>query len=285
MLHKHVFSKILLFVLGLLLFACPAPPKEPLEKLIIGVVSYEGASDLVNRYYNFQDYLAVETKTVIELEPSFNERKAIDRIERRVWSIVFAPPGLAAIAIDRQGYIPIFALAGRNLDRSWIVVREDSNLEKLEDLSEKTLALGQRGSATGYYLPLYDLHGLTLSSVRFAPTPKTVLNWVEEQNVDAGAISREQFNKYRGEFLTRFRVLHQTRLVPSGVVLINPDLAPKLQNKIKEAMKQAPTYLTKDAGYLPHAPVPNYQNFITLVNKVRPVEKKVDKQPAVLLKD
>ena len=285
MLHKRIFSKILLFILGLLLFACPAQSPEPLEKLIIGVVSYEKVTDFVDKYYKFQEYLAAETKTFVELEPTFNERQALERIERRTWSVIFAPPGLGAIAINQQGYLPIFPLAGKDLQRAVIVVKDESNLQKLQDLSQKIIALGQRGSATGYYLPLYDLYGLTVNQVRFAPTPKTTLKWLEEGLVDAGALSKEEFNRYRTEFTTQFRILHETRLIPSGIVLVNPDLNPQLQEQIKTAMKQAPPSLTQEAGYLPDEPIPDYEQFIILVNKVRPLENKLDQQPAILTKD
>ncbi len=282
---KRLIAKISLFIIGLLLFGCLSQKTQPSEKLIIGVVSYERGIDFVDKYYDFKDYLGSQTKTFVELEPTFNERQAIDRIERRVWSIIFAPPGLAAIAIDRQGYVPIFPLAGKNLHRSVILVREDSNLFDLEDLSETIFALGQRGSATGYYLPLYDLYGLTLAEARFAPTPRTILRWLEEETIDAGAISIEKFNFHQDEFTTPFRIIHQTRAVPSGSVLINPDLDPKLQEKIKTVMKQAPNSLTQEIGYLPHSRVPDYQQLIIFVNKVRPLENKLDELPAVLTKD
>ena len=282
---KRIISGVLLFILGILLFGCLAQPIETREKLIIGVVSYEQGTYLVEKYQDFQDYLAAETKTVVELEPAFNERQVIARIERREWSIIFADPGLAAIAIEGQGYIPIFPLAGNNSQNSLIVVKDDSNLQDLVDLSQKTIALGQPGSATGYYLPLYDLFGLTLAEVRFAPTPRTILQWLEKDVIDAGAISGDKLNLYRSEFTTQFRILHQTRLIPSGSVLINPDLDPQLQEKIKTVMKQAPTFLTKDIGYLPHAPVPDYQHLISLVDQVKFLESKLNDRPVILTKD
>ena len=43
------------------------------------------------------------------------------------------------------------------------------------DLNGQAVALGQPGSATGYYFPLLNLYGLTLSKIRLAPTPKQAL--------------------------------------------------------------------------------------------------------------
>jgi phosphonate transport system substrate-binding protein len=71
--------------------------------------------------------------------------------------MVFAPPGLAAIAISQEQYFPLFPLEGIENVRSAIVVREDSSIKTLAELQDKAIAFGQPGSATGYYLPIYNL--------------------------------------------------------------------------------------------------------------------------------
>ena len=71
--------------------------------------------------------------------------------------------------------------------RSLIVVRNDSSIQKVSDLANKTIALGEPGSASGYYLPLYDLYGLTLAQIRSAPTPKTVLEWLGDGSISKSA--------------------------------------------------------------------------------------------------
>lgn len=283
MFSRRILTKISLFIFGLFLCAClQAPPSGVVKKIIIGVVSYEKATDIIEEYQEFRDYLSKETKTFVELEPTFNERQAIEQIERQTWSIVFAPPGIAAIAIVRDGYLPVLPLAEGNTRSSAIVVRADSDLQELRDLSQKKVALGQRGSATGYYLPLYDLFGLTLKEIRFAPTPRTVLQWLEEGSIDAGALSTQQLELYREDFNTEFRILHETRSVPSGLVLVSADLDPELRSRIKEVMRNAPAELTQKAGYVTNTEVPDYLQFIILVNKVRPLESKLNQQPVVL---
>lgn len=287
MFSDRILRKILLFVLGfilsLFLFAClDRQERTAIEKLTIGVVSYERATDIIQQYRDFQNYLSRETATFVELEPTFNERLALEQINRQAWSIVFAPPGLAAIALERDGYLPLFAMTNDNIRQSVIVVREDSDLRTLGDLSQKTLALGQRGSAAGYYLPLYDLFGLTLQEIRFAPTPRTVLKWLEDGEIDAGAMSKSYFNLHRPDFTTNFRILHESRSIPQGLVLISGDLDRDLSTQIKTAMQAIPENLAEKTGYLPDAPVPDYEQFIILVNKVRPLETQVNQKPAVL---
>ena len=273
-------------LLALLLVGCNGTSEITTDKITIGVVSYGDEVRSVDEYEPLQQYLAKKTKSIVELEPAYNELQASEQIRRKKWSIVFAPPGLAAIAMAQQLYVPLFPLEGvSSLERSVFVVRDDSNIRQLTDLSNKRVALGQPGSAAGYYLPLYDLYGLTLAQVRFAPTPQQILQWVSDGEVEAGALSERDFETYQAQFSTKLRVLHKSRWIPSGVVIISNSIELNLQEQIKNAMSQAPTNIIADSGYVVDADLPDYLEFIKLVNKVKPLEKRVRKTPAILTID
>lgn len=272
----------LLSCLGLFMGACT--PEEPTsnDKLTIGVVSYEEGEISLERYQRFQNFLAEQTKIPIDLEVAYNELKAVEEIDRSNWDIVFAPPGLAAIA-DRRGYTRTFPLENQGRAKfGLILVRADSNIDQLSDLQDQVVALGERGSAAGYYLPLYDLYGLTLEEVRFAPTPRTVLAWLAEEEVVAGAISETDFEKYKSEFgADTFEVLHRSRAIPPGVVLMGV-IERNQAEFITRVMKEAPADIASDAQYIPGANLPSYDHFIQIVEKVRPLEDRVQQQPATL---
>lgn len=280
-----IYARLLsLFLITLLFASCSQDPEPFRGRLIVGIINSDTGAHSLEKYGEFKSYLAKKTGTLVELEPTLNELVAVDRVHRREWSIVFAPPGLAAIAIGREQYIPIFPLqAGQHL-RGVLVVKKESPLKKLSDLSQKVVALGQPGSAAGYYMPLYDLYGLTLAEIRFAPTPKMTLEWVAQGSVDVGALSETEFQRYRHEFKnTEFRVVHKTRLIPPGVVLLGPTVDRNQQEQIVSAMREASPTLIGDAGYLPTTSLPNYKEFIQFVDKVRPIETKLRKKPAILL--
>ncbi|BAU62816.1 hypothetical protein STA3757_01670 [Stanieria sp. NIES-3757] len=255
------------------------------EKLTIGVISYGEEAVSVEKYQQLQEYLAKETNSIVELEPAYNELQALEQIRRNNWSIVFAPPGLAAVAIGQEMYLPIFPLAKvSSLERSVFVVPEDSQINQISQLANQIVALGQPGSAAGYYLPLYDLYGLTLAKIIFAPTPEQLLNLLAQGKAAAGALSENEFELYRNKFSgTKFRVFRTSRWIPAGVVLIGPTVERNQQENIKTVMSQAPSELVSDAGYVLDAKIPDYQEFIKLVNKVQPIETQVNKQPAVLV--
>ncbi|BAZ68754.1 MAG: phosphate/phosphite/phosphonate ABC transporter substrate-binding protein [Pelatocladus maniniholoensis HA4357-MV3] len=277
----------LVALIGIFGFGCDSQPKtnESPDRLTIGVISYGEGKISLDKYDRFKDYIASQTKSIVDLEPAYNELQAIDQIHNKKWELVFAPPGLAAIAIGRELYIPLFSMEGvSNRQRSLLIVRDDKPINKISDLSNKTVALGEIGSAAGYYVPLYDLYGLTLAQIRFAPTPKTVLEWIDNGTVDAGAISEKDFEVYRRSFsTTKFRTLHTSRWIPSGVMLLSPTVDRNLQQQIQKTMNNAPADIAADAGYIPAAKIPNYQEFIKLVEKVQPIEPKVKQTPAVLI--
>lgn len=279
MLTRRFFLLAIFLILG----GCQSNSSPP-GKLSIGVVSFGETERSIEQYAEFKNYLGQQLKSLIELEPTYNELKALQQVERKTWDIVFAPPGLAAIAISQSNYIPIFPLEGTLETRSVIIVLQDSPITNLPQLEGKTLALGQPGSATGYYFPIFNLYGLTLANIRFAATPKEILEWLSKQEVNAGAMSLAQFNRYRSSFPnTRFRVLYtDSHEVPSGAVLISPNLNSEQQKQIQQVLGNVSSAIASSAGYIPNAEPPNYDYLIQVVGRVRQISERVKQKPAPL---
>jgi len=281
---SRLFSRrlFILQLLSLTMSGCQLPPKHE-GKLIVGVLNYGGRGEIINQYAKFNRYLGEKTKSNIQLEPAFNENKAIERLSERAWSLVFAPPGLAAIAIADYQYMPLFPLPGTNNLRSLLIVRQDNPIRNLKQLEGKTIALGEPGSATGYYLPLYNLHGLTLAAVKFAPTPSSVLELVAQGKVAAGAVSMAEFNLYSPRSQTRLRILHtDPHYVPPGLVLIGPDVERTRQEYIRKVMSEYPATASQEIGYVPNAQVPDYRYMMAVVERVKPLASRLQNKPVRL---
>ncbi|MBW4642471.1 MAG: phosphate/phosphite/phosphonate ABC transporter substrate-binding protein [Goleter apudmare HA4340-LM2] len=257
---------------------------KPTGILTIGVINYGGGEEIIKQYTQFNRLLGEKTKAHIRLEPTFNENKAIERLEANAWSLVFAPPGIAAIAISRHQYIGLFPLVGVSNLRSIFVVRKDSPITDLQQLQGQIVALGQPGSATGYYFPLYNLFGLTLAEILFTPAPKTVLELVAEGKAAAGAVSLAEFNLYRSRLpSTDFRILHtDPHYVPAGVVLIGPTVERNRQEFIRKIMNDFPSTFAQEVGYVPNGKIPDYQYMISIVERVRAIAANVQSKPARL---
>ncbi|MEM9090425.1 MAG: PhnD/SsuA/transferrin family substrate-binding protein [Cyanobacteria bacterium P01_F01_bin.53] len=276
--RHFVLSVMMMGVVG-----CADVDTQSTDKMTIGVVSYGESEVSLEQYQRFQNYLAEQTKIAFELEVAYNELQAVQQVESGNWSLVFAPPGLAVIA-GKRGYSQLFTLDDADKsEHSLMVVPTGSSIETLTDLAYKTVGMGEPGSAAGYYLPLYNLYGLTLEKVQFAPTPKQLLSWVEDGTVAAGAISEKDFEQYKGQFPgSPFRVIHQSkRNIPSGVVLLG--VVERGQGEfVKRVMQDAPSNITSDARYVPSAPLPNYGDMVKVVERVKPLETQVKKAPAIL---
>ena len=272
------------FILQMLFFFAACEAKETSTKefeLVIGVISYGQEKQAIERFARFRQYLSRKIGAIIQLEPTFNENMAMERIQHLAWALVFAPSGLAAFAKANYQYVPIFPLQIDGNSRSIFIVLNGSPIQSLKDLQGQTVALGLPGSATGYYLPLYNLYGLTLAEILFAPTPKTILQWVAEKQASAGAMSLEEFNLYKIEFSgIEFRILFtDPHHVPPGAVLIAPNIERNRQELIRNFLKEAPLSLIQDVGYVPNGEIPDYQYMISVVNRVKSITANLNSKP------
>jgi phosphonate transport system substrate-binding protein len=221
----------------------------------------------------------------VQIEPAFNESKALERIKAQAWSLVFAPPGLAAIAISQYQYTALLPLAGITNLRSILVVRKDRTFPDLQSLTGKKLAIGQPGSATGYYFPIYNLYGLTLAELIVSSTPKATLEAVAQGRADVGALSLQEFNTYKNDIQqAEFRILFADRhKVPTGAILVSPTVEVKLQDAIQQILYNTPSTIAQEAGFIPHGTVSDYKYMISVVDRVRSIFPADQSQTAALL--
>jgi phosphonate transport system substrate-binding protein len=260
------------FLTLLLLSACTAKSTSQRNGLVfIGSVNYDQSSKTLDQYDRFKRYLQDKTQSLVELEPVLNEDRALERIQSQAWSLVFAPPGLSAIAIAQHQYVPLFPLTGVQSRRSVLVVREDSPIQDIQSLSGKTLALGQPGSATGYYFPLFNLYGLTLAEIFFASTPKAILEAVATGKATAGGLSVAELDAYSSEVnQAKFRILFaDSHPVPAGAILVSPTVDRTQQESFRQILQETSSVVAEEAGFVTNAPVPDYSYMISVVKRVR----------------
>jgi phosphonate transport system substrate-binding protein len=289
-----------LFLTWLFLSSCGARRVSQLDnsrsrelaQLTIGTLSYgmvtqtQANGDTNDRYDSIKKYLEEQLHSQVQIEPAFNENKALERIKAQAWSLVFAPPGLAAIAISQYQYTALLPLEGINNLRSILVVKKDSTFQDLRSLTGKKLAIGLPGSATGYYFPLYNLYGLTLGELIVSPTPKAILEAVAQGSADVGALSLEEFNTYKNEIKqAQFRILFvDPHKVPTGSILVSSTIEVKLQDSIRQMFKNAPSTIAQAAGFIPTGTVPDYQYTIAVIDRVRSIFPADQAKTAALLR-
>lgn len=255
------------------------------EQLAIGTLSYGSGKQAGTQYDGVKQYLEQKLQSLVQIEPTFNESKALERIRARAWSLVFAPPGLAAIAISQYQYTALLPLEGINNLRSILVVKKDSTYQDIRSLTGKKLAIGQPGSATGYYLPIYNLYGLTLAELIVSPTPQAILEAVAQGRADVGALSLQEFNTYKNEIpQAEFRIVFtDPHKVPTGAILASSAVEVQLQESIRRILKDSPSTISQEAGFIPSGEIPDYKYMISVVDRVRSIFPADQAQTAALL--
>jgi phosphonate transport system substrate-binding protein len=282
-----------LFLTWLFLSSCGARrfargnnPQSIERELTIGTIGYGLGTQTIEQYDSIKQYLESQLHALVQIEPAFNENKALERLEAQAWSLVFAPPGLAAIAISQYQYTALLPLEGINNLRSILVVKKDSKYQDLRSLVGKKLAIGLPGSATGYYFPLYNFYGLTLGELIVSSTPKAILEAVAQGRADVGALSLEEFNTYKNEIKhAPLRILFvDPHKVPTGAILVSPTVDVKLQKSILEILKNAPSTIAQESGFIPNGTIPDYHYTISVIDRVRSIFPADQAKTAALLR-
>ncbi len=274
-----------LFLTGLFLASCGVRRSIDREQLTIGIVDYGLAKQSSDRFDRFRQYLEEKLQSSVQIEPTFNEIKALERIRAQAWSLVVAPPGLAAIAMSQYQYSSLVPLEGIEDLRSVLVVRKDSPYQDLRSLAGKKLAIGQPGSATGYYLPLFNFYGLTLAELIVTSTPQATLTAVAQGTADVGALSLQEFNRRQpAAGLPELRILFtDPHRVPNGAILISSTVEAKRQDTIRQVLKDTPSTIAREASFIPTGTVPDYKYMISVVDRVRSIFPADQAQTAALL--
>lgn len=268
-----MYLRRILLIIIFTLVACNRSEEVTISQYVVGVVNYGENEKSLQQYANFQKYLGTQLNSFVELEPTYNEVRALQQISSKKWDLVVAPPGLAAIAIGRYNYEALIPLEGREKTRSVIVAKQEFPFQKRQDLAGKTIALGQKGSATGYYLPIYNLYGLKFREVLYAPTPQDILQWLNDGKVTVGALSLADYNLYKRQYQpNQFKVIYLDKHnVPPGAILISDRLERNQQEQIKLALTEAPSFIYSSVGYLPNEELSDYSYLIKVIERVRKI--------------
>lgn len=211
-----------------------------------------------------------------------NYEEAIEKICRHEWDLSFAFSPIVASRSLECGHTalhPAFVYEQKPLDQNTYFVgffaRKDSELNSLDDIAGKSLALKQRHSASGFYMPLSMLYGKTLDKVGFLGTENEVARNVLNGNYDVGvtAMNNDSVMAF-GKLNQNLKLIARSKDIPGGALLVSDRLEAKLgsqnYNSLLSVLKQesvyklAPKLNTKDGDaylYHPKYPVPVYKDF------------------------
>ncbi len=136
--------------------------------------------------------------------------------------------------------------------RGQIIVRTDSGIEKLEDLTGKSIAYVDASSASGYILPsnLLKKKGIKPARETFAMKHDNVVTMVYQKQVDAGATfyspphpitgepldARSRVKKQYPDVFEKIKILALTDSLPNDPVVFRKGMSAVMVERIKNAL-------------------------------------------------
>lgn len=255
----------LLIVLTLALSACAAGPSGqqalcgPSGRLRVGLVGSaegrRGSAGVIlaeQEQFKLRELLMASSRCDVLLEPVLSPEQARLRLRNSEWDLAFLPPGLTAVALEQEGQFSLVRQLGRRQNsKSQLVVRADSRFKTRADLRGTRLGLLPRGSLTGFYLPLFNLHGLTFSQVGYELTYQDLMQGLKNREFDV--IAWDGALPTQGDDI---RIIHEdTHAIPLGALalsqpLLAQDYKPFVQ-KLDDNVSQLPSSLGYATGVIP----------------------------------
>jgi phosphonate transport system substrate-binding protein len=222
--------------------------------LTIGSISLEPAAE-VRKFLPLARYLAHELQS-----DGINDGKVI--VAGSIHQMAaFIQEGKVDLHIDSPfPTLAVSRLSGsRLLLRRWkkgmseyytvIFTRQESEINRLEDLKGKMIAFEEPFSSSGYFLPKRALVQAGLVVVPkgeaadrvgpeevgyvFSNTDESTIVWVLRSKVAAGAMDHQSFQEKAKGGLPRLKIVHETFAIPRQLVSYRADLPPSLVTRIR----------------------------------------------------
>ncbi|MAR07283.1 MAG: phosphonate ABC transporter substrate-binding protein [Cyanobium sp. NAT70] len=268
-------------ITGMMLVGCGSSTDDqvsvcgPQGNLRVGFVgSVEGKSEISesliadDELERMRTLLTIASRCEVQFEPVFSSERARERLVRGEWDIAFLPPGLTAMAMQRGVEDqPIRQLVRPNRSRSALLVHRDSAVKTLADLNGKRLGLLPRGSLTGFYLPLYNLHGLTLKEVRYANNFEELLTLLKNGDLDVIA-----WDTGLSEPGDAYRLLAEDNHdIPHGSMVLSKEILKRNYKPMLKVLDDSAGQMPKSLGYS-SGTLPAVDAYYSLKEIVRHVE-------------
>lgn len=256
-----------LFLVGLSLFVQTSIADENATKadsgaIKIGLLPYLSPDLLMSRYAPLIEYLGKELdlKPIPETAPNFPTY--VKRASKHKYDLYVTAPHFAALAEKKHGYKRIAKLT-RELDGA-MIVRRDSDLTSIEQLSGKKLATPDRLAIITILGELaLQKHGIEPSKdlqIVSAPSHNTALLEVIAKRADAAVVSAAVYESMKPHLKRQLRLIFSTQKVPHMMFLANPNISDSQYDQLKDAVlkytaKGAGKDFFKESGYIDIAPI------------------------------
>lgn len=244
-----MMSKIRCWFLWVSLLAAAAPAPvcpETASSLVFGVYPYLSPTQIMRQFSPLAEYLAAAARRPVELRSAPDFARFIERTRAGEYDLLFTAPHMGQLAARRDGYRPL-AQTGYRIEIV-VLARRDSPVARLEDLRNRSLAIGAKLSMT-YQIMSQALArvGLTLErEVGFVQTASfsNVIEAVIHREADAGATGTLLWETAPAGQRAQLREIFRGTPVPGFFLLVHPRVPESGRRQLGEALwhfAQTPT--------------------------------------------
>jgi serine/threonine-protein kinase len=225
---------------------------------------------------NFIDFLKGEKiEIIINGDKTLPYQTAQNRISNYQWDIAFTnSPVISIFAKDSDYKFVAVMFPDSEVYQSGLIVHPDSSIQSIDDIQPKhTIALGSLGrSASSFFMPVYDLYGKTLN-VDYGNRGSAIKEMVKSGEVDLGAVAITSFDEgIQGESNSDWRLIHQSRNIPSSAVYLSPGLSDSDQETLNKVLLNAPQGVKKfENSNYGVAVEPDFSEFRKVIDRVNTI--------------
>ena len=225
------------------------------KPLIIGIASGSPEED----YNALAAHLKDQVGSFVEIDKDTPFVELSDRIASQDWDIAFTRSPIFSIKAEDNHYIGVAIMFPDQPPyyRGSLYVRSDSPIKSIADInSTTTIALGNPESAPTFQMPIYALYGKSLR-LGTGYRPRDVVEMVKTGKADIGAA---RYGAVKDD--PALRIIYVSKAIPRAGVYLSPKLSITDNNRVKEALLNAPLEIQAKANY-GSGKIPNYEDKVS----------------------
>lgn len=216
------------------------PNGEP-DTLRLAVTDVQGLEELQRDYEPFRDALAETLGKEIEFFPVADRTAAAVALQSDQVDIVLTGPAEYVVMQAKTEAVPFIAITRPNY-RSVIAVHKNSEINSLDDLKGKTIAMSDLGSTSGQLGPtkiLVDAGLQPEKDIEIKMLGDADLQAFQNEDVEAwggAALDYDRFMEAKSLKSEDYPIVKKGNLLPSDVFIASNKLKPEYVEEIKKNM-------------------------------------------------
>lgn len=219
------------------LFAAPAVVAESKPSTLVFGIYNEGTPTYYDAYWkNLVEQISIDSGQRIKFETADSHEDFENKLSKGAYDFVLLNAHMYTQANAALGY-QAFAKEKDHKDKGVIVVHQDSDINSLEDLKRKTIAIAnpRRYTSTVFTQAKLNKSGIPVK-LDFVDTDKSVYHAVARKESIAGAGEVGTLNGINPNAHSKLKVIWSSKQYSSNAFAAHPRVTYEQVNKVKAAL-------------------------------------------------